>query len=91
MKKKNKDEKLKKKTSKHKSADRLNLIKQAGKAEKIIEGLESNWAEIADCYMSDIQKLFNIKWKLGGAIARSKEEYVSNEYREGATHEEVYK
>ena len=91
MKKVNKDERLKKKTSKHEAADRHNLIKKAEKAEQIIGQLESSWTEIADCYISDIQKLFSAKWKLSTAVLRCKERYVSNEYREGATHEKEYK
>ncbi len=86
---KNKTSKTKK-TNKHKAADRLNLIRQAKGAVKIIGEIEDSWTEITDCYMSDIQKLFQRRSDLRWAVTRFKEEYVSDKYISGATHSGVY-
>mgnify|MGYP003628736606 FL=1 len=66
------------------------MIRQAKGAVKIIGEIEDNWTEITDCYMSDIQKLFQIRGDLRWAVTRFKEEYVSDEYIKGATNSRVY-
>jgi len=91
MEKKKENERLSKKTRSQKDADLKNLIKKGRKVYNMVDRLEDQWTEIKDCYMSDLVRLFNVNCRLSQAMDRCKEKYVSSEYREGATHEDVYK